>query len=96
MTSLDDLRANNWQLTKAVTAEELETVLRAIGEERYHNNHPFHERMREGALSKGAMQAWALNRYLYQSRIPMKDAALMARMVDHGFASRVASQDRGP
>ncbi len=82
MTSLDDLRANNWQLVEAVTAAELETVLRAIGAERYHNNHPFHERMREGALSKGAMQAWALNRYLYQSRIPMKDAALMARMVD--------------
>ena len=28
------------------------------------------------------MQAWALNRYYYQSRIPMKDCALMARITD--------------
>jgi pyrroloquinoline-quinone synthase len=28
------------------------------------------------------VQAWALNRYYYQSRIPMKDSALMARTVD--------------
>src|SRR3712207_8985805 len=27
-------------------------------------------------------QAWALNRYYYQSRIPMKDAALMSRCAD--------------
>ena len=38
--------------------------------------------MRDGNLTKGQIQAWALNRYLYQSRIPMKDAALMARMTD--------------
>ena len=28
------------------------------------------------------MQAWALNRYYYQSRIPMKDAALLSRCED--------------
>ena len=28
------------------------------------------------------MQAWALNRYYYQSRIPIKDAAILARMDD--------------
>ena len=57
----------------------------AIGEERYHHNHPFHTLMHEGALSRGQLQAWALNRYYYQSNIPRKDAALLARTDDHGF-----------
>lgn len=82
MSKLESLRANDWRVSETLTPDELEQALRAIGAERYHNNHPFHALMREGKLSKGAMQAWALNRYLYQSRIPMKDAALMARMVD--------------
>ena len=64
------------------TATELEQRLREIGEQRYHNNHPFHKLMRDGGLSKGQVQAWALNRYYYQSRIPIKDAALMSRIVD--------------
>ena len=48
----------------------LEQRLRQIGAERYHDKHPFHVLMREGRLSKGQVQAWALNRYYYQSRIP--------------------------
>jgi coenzyme PQQ biosynthesis protein C len=62
--------------------EELEVELRRIGEARYHWNHPFHKAMKSGELTKGQVQAWALNRYYYQSRIPIKDAALMARMDD--------------
>lgn len=64
------------------SAEQLEARLLEIGAERYHNKHPFHFLMRDGALTKGQIQAWALNRYYYQSRIPIKDAALMSRMVD--------------
>ncbi len=64
------------------TAEDLERRLREIGAERYHNNHPFHILMRDGAMTRGQIQAWALNRYYYQSRIPIKDSALMARLVD--------------
>jgi pyrroloquinoline-quinone synthase len=59
--------------------------LHAIGEERYHHKHPFHLLMHEGALSRGQLQAWALNRYYYQSNIPRKDAAILARTEDHGF-----------
>ena len=55
------------------SAEQLEARLLQIGAERYHNKHPFHVLMRDGALSKGQIQAWALNRYYYQSRIPIKD-----------------------
>jgi pyrroloquinoline-quinone synthase len=57
----------------------------AIGEERYHHKHPFHRLMHEGALSRGQLQVWALNRYYYQANIPRKDAAILARSDDHGF-----------
>jgi coenzyme PQQ biosynthesis protein C len=61
---------------------ELEARLRQIGAERYHNLHPFHKLLHAGKLTRGQVQAWALNRYYYQSRIPLKDAALIARAED--------------
>jgi pyrroloquinoline-quinone synthase len=64
----------------------------AIGEERYHHKHPFHLLMHEGELTRGQLQAWALNRYYYQSRIPLKDATILARSEDHAF--RVAWRKR--
>ena len=57
----------------------------AIGEERYHHKHPFHLLMHDGRLTRGQLQAWALNRYYYQSRIPIKDAAILARSEDPAF-----------
>ncbi len=57
----------------------------AIGEDRYHQKHPFHLLMHEGKLTRGQLQAWALNRYFYQSRIPIKDAAILARSEDPAF-----------
>ena len=57
----------------------------AIGRERYHHQHPFHLLMHEGKLTRGQLQAWALNRYAYQSRIPIKDAAILARSEDPDF-----------
>jgi pyrroloquinoline-quinone synthase len=57
----------------------------AIGEECYHHKHPFHLLMHEGKLTRGQLQAWALNRYYYQSRIPIKDAAILARSEDPSF-----------
>src|SRR5438552_4638255 len=64
------------------SAEELEAALRRIGAERYHNLHPFHRLLHGGKLTKGQVQAWALNRYCYQSAIPRKDAGLIARTDD--------------
>jgi coenzyme PQQ biosynthesis protein C len=61
---------------------ELEAALRHVGAERYHNLHPFHRLLHGGKLTKGQVQAWALNRYCYQSAIPRKDAALIARATD--------------
>ena len=67
------------------SADVLEAALREIGAERYHILHPFHRLLHTGKLSRGQVQAWALNRYYYQSRIPMKDAALMSRCEDRAL-----------
>jgi len=57
----------------------------AIGEERYHHKHPFHLRMHDGSLTRTQLQAWALNRYYYQSHIPIKDAIILSRTDDLNF-----------
>ena len=69
-------------MTELLSPAALEAALRQVGEERYHNRHPFHALLHGGRLSRRQVEAWALNRFYYQSRIPMKDAALMARCED--------------
>ena len=69
-------------MKELLSAEDLEARLRAIGKARYHDLHPFHRMLHGGQLNRGQVQAWALNRYYYQSRIPMKDAALLGRCED--------------
>jgi coenzyme PQQ biosynthesis protein C len=68
-----------------LTAAELAARLRAVGEERYHHRHPFHLLMHEGKLTRGQVQAWALNRFYYQSQIPVKDALVLSRSDDPEF-----------
>jgi pyrroloquinoline-quinone synthase len=63
----------------------LRAKLRAVGEERYHHQHPFHLMMHEGRLTRGQLQAWALNRYYYQSIIPIKDSIILSRGLDPVF-----------
>lgn len=65
--------------------EELKQQLLAVGHERYHHKHPFHLLMHEGKLTREQLQAWALNRYYYQSRIPVKDSIILSRSTDAGF-----------
>ena len=69
-------------MTAPLSAAGLEQALRRIGEERYHHRHPFHHLLNAGRLTRGQVQAWALNRYYYQSVIPQKDAAILSRMPD--------------
>ena len=64
------------------SAAELEATLRQIGATRYHSLHPFHRLLHGGKLNKGQVQAWALNRYYYQSTIPLKDAVVISRFRD--------------
>src|SRR5437899_6551005 len=68
-----------------LSQSELVARLKRIGEERYHHRHPFHLLMHEGRLARGQLQAWALNRYCYQSRIPIKDAIILSRSDDMDF-----------
>ncbi|CCE12148.1 pyrroloquinoline quinone biosynthesis protein C (Coenzyme PQQ synthesis protein C) [Bradyrhizobium sp. STM 3843] len=74
------------------SAGELEAALRHIGATRYHNLHPFHKLLHGGKLNKGQVQAWALNRYYYQSTIPIKDAVVISRFRDR--ATRVEWRHR--
>src|ERR1700687_5854154 len=78
-------RPVNPELDLPLTIEELRARLRAVGEQRYHHQHPFHLLMREGRLTRGQLQACVLNRYYYQSRIPIKDAIILSRSYDPGF-----------
>jgi pyrroloquinoline-quinone synthase len=66
----------------ALSPDDFLARLRAEGEARYHDRHPFHLRMHAGALSRKEIQAWVLNRYYYQTRIPIKDAILLSKSED--------------
>jgi pyrroloquinoline-quinone synthase len=68
-----------------LSLDEFRIKLLAVGEERYHHKHPFHLLMHEGRLSRGQLQAWALNRYYYQSMIPVKDSIILSRGPDQVF-----------
>ena len=70
---------------KLLRPDELKQRLLDIGHERYHHKHPFHLLMHEGKLAREQLQAWALNRYYYQSRIPIKDAIILSRSTDASF-----------
>jgi coenzyme PQQ biosynthesis protein C len=80
-----------------LSPDELEARLREIGATRYHRLHPFHKLLHGGKCTKGQVQAWALNRYYYQSMIPVKDASLIARCPDSGtrreWRSRLVDHD---
>ena len=80
-----------------LSRNDFEARLRAIGAARYHDLHPFHDMLHGGACSPDQVRAWVLNRYMYQSRIPMKDAAFMSRVEDpalrRAWRSRIEDHD---
>jgi coenzyme PQQ biosynthesis protein C len=71
--------------TDMLSREQLRERLLAVGASRYHHKHSFHLRMHRGELTRGQLQAWALNRYYYQRSIPIKDALLLAKSDDPAF-----------
>ncbi|MEM0924036.1 MAG: pyrroloquinoline-quinone synthase PqqC [Pseudomonadota bacterium] len=81
----------------ADSRDAFEARLRAIGEARYHDKHPFHDLLHDGRASHDQVRAWVINRYYYQSRIPMKDAAFMSRIEDpalrRAWRSRIEDHD---
>jgi coenzyme PQQ biosynthesis protein C len=52
---------------------------------RYWKLHPFHLHIHRDELTRGQLQAWVLNRYFYQSRIPIKDSLLLAKSDNPAF-----------
>jgi pyrroloquinoline-quinone synthase len=65
--------------------EELIEWLRREGEARYHDRHRYHVLMHEGRLTREQLQQWVLNRYYYQTRIPIKDALIVSKSEDPAF-----------
>jgi pyrroloquinoline-quinone synthase len=73
------------QTPHPLSREAFIDALRQEGARRYHDNHDFHRRMHAGALSRRQLQGWVLNRYYYQTRVPIKDALILAKSEDPGF-----------
>ena len=48
--------------------------------------------MHEGRLTRGQLQAWALNRYYYQSIIPVKDSIILSKSDDRDVSASVAEE----
>lgn len=69
-------------MTELLSPEALEHRLRQMGAERYHNLHPFHRLLHGGEATIAQVRAWALNRYYYQSIIPIKDSVILSRIPD--------------
>ncbi|MGF9562525.1 pyrroloquinoline-quinone synthase PqqC [Neorhizobium sp. JUb45] len=86
-------------MQNAADRTAFEARLRAIGAARYHDKHPFHHLLHGGGANMVQVRAWVINRYYYQSRIPLKDAAFMSRCEDpdlrRAWRSRIEDHDGG-
>jgi pyrroloquinoline-quinone synthase len=99
MVSKSAATAPRFSLHSVPDKSAFEARLRAIGDERYHDKHPFHRMLHGGRCTMTQVRAWVINRYYYQSRIPMKDAAFMSRVDDPGlrraWRRRIEDHDGG-
>ncbi len=68
-----------------LSAEAFIERLRSEGAQRYHSRHPFNLRMHAGELSKDELRRWVVNRFYYQTRIPIKDAIIVSKSDDPAF-----------
>lgn len=64
-----------------------ESHLRAM-ESRYHSRHPFNRRLNAGELQPFQVRGWVANRFYYQCRIPIKDAAILSNCDDRATRRR--------
>jgi pyrroloquinoline-quinone synthase len=80
-----------------LSREELIEWVRREGETRYHDHHRYHHLMHDGKLTKLQLQQWVLNRYYYQTRVPIKDAVILSKSEDPAFRrmwiSRIRDHD---
>jgi pyrroloquinoline-quinone synthase len=84
-------------LRAPLSRDEFIDWIRREGEQRYHDHHRYHVLMHEGKLTQTQLQQWVLNRYYYQTRIPIKDAIIVAKSEDPAFRRmwihRIADHD---
>jgi len=73
------------QARAALPAEAFVEWLRREGETRYHDHHRYHALMHDGKLTQLQLQQWVLNRYYYQTRVPIKDAIILSKSEDPVF-----------
>ena len=71
--------------TEPLPRDAFVALLRDEGARRYHDNHAFHQRMHRGDLTKSEIHGWVINRYYYQTRIPIKDAIILSKSDDPSF-----------
>ncbi|MEO7035044.1 MAG: pyrroloquinoline-quinone synthase PqqC [Polyangiaceae bacterium] len=65
--------------------DEFVEWLRREGASRYHDAHRVHQLMHQGKLTRAQLQQWVLNRFYYQTRIPIKDAIILSKSEDPVF-----------
>ena len=68
-----------------LSADALVDRMRNEGERRYHDKHPFNLKMHAGELTREQLQGWVINRFYYQTRIPIKDAIVVSKSEDPAF-----------
>jgi len=65
------------RIAQPLAQNDLAAALRAFSTS-YYSNHPFHQLMYEGRLTRRQLQGWVANRLAYQRAIPRKDAAILS------------------
>ena len=75
---------------------EFEAELRERGRS-YHIHHPFNVMLNTGKATPEQIRGWVLNRFCYQTAIPVKDAAILAncpdRAVRRAWLQRILDHD---
>ena len=82
---MSDRAGRDEAIVEPLSREAFIAVLRDEGARRYHDHHAFHQRMHAGKLSQRELQGWVLNRFYYQTRIPIKDALILSKSEDPSF-----------
>lgn len=65
-----------------LSRDEFVARLIVLGNERYHDKHPFNKRMHAGSLTKDEIRLWIINRFYYQQCLPSKDALVLSKLPD--------------
>src|SRR5882724_3053795 len=69
------------RLERPLTPDHLEQALRSF-QGSYYVEHPFHQLMYGGKLTRRQFQGWVANRLAYQRVVPRKDAAILSNCPD--------------